>query len=120
MELGDVMEEAAQEQRISAVEKHLGTIVQVIIAGTLIWIGTTVVQMSASVAVLQERVTLLTQRSARLDELLLQRTDNDWTRKDQDQFTLQLRERLQTLDNRLNGQSAAIDDMRRRLERSSR
>ena len=106
------------ERRVGVIEQHIGTIVQVVIAGTLVWIGSTVVDMRSQIAVLQERIVYLTQRASQLDEVLGRRDENTWTRKDQDVFSVHVRDRLNTLDNRLNGHGAAIDDLRRRIERA--
>lgn len=111
--------EASRDQlrRISVIEQHIGTIVNVVIAGTLVWIGSTVVDMRSQMAVLQTEVRLLSARASTLDDALMKRSDNSWDRKDQDQFSAQLRERLNGIDARLTGHSNALDDIRRRLER---
>jgi len=101
--------------KISLLEQHIGTILQVLIAGALLWIGTTAVDLRTQVSQLQVKVDYLGQRSASLDQLILKRDETDWNRKDQDAFERALRERLNNIDARLSTNSAVIEELRRKL-----
>jgi hypothetical protein len=109
------IENSEQRARISLLEQHIGTIVQVVIAGTLMWVGATVVEMRTQVVSLQEKVTFLSARSQAMDDNLIRRSDVDWNRKDQDAFERNLRDRLNNMDARHAANAAAIEELRRRL-----
>lgn len=111
--MGDLQQPSANG--LSLLEQHIGTILQVLIAGSLFWIGSTAVELRTQVSQLQVKVDYLGQRASTLDQLLVKRDETDWNRKDQDAFERGLRERLNNIDARLSTNSAIIEEMRRKL-----
>ena len=106
-----------RERKITILEQHIGTLLQLLIAASLIWIGSTAVELRTQVSQLQVKVDYLGQRAMSFDDMLVKRSETDWNRKDQDQFERGLRERLNGIDVRLNAQANQVEDVRRRLDR---
>lgn len=104
----------------SNLERHIGTLLQVLIAGALFWIGSTAVELKTQVTQLQTKVDYLGQRSVSLDDFVIKLRDNDWNRKDQDVFERGLRERMNAMDVRITTNQASVEEIRRRLDKIAR